>query len=327
LHIRQIHGGEVLCTLEKTISKKLFDAVINPKNVQSLIRLTAFFLGYIRHYLPSVNERIQQQKYLDGHILARTIALSDIYEITVVNRSGDKRGAVIWPIPISGFPPSKLSSKQDAVFIRDLIDAMSSYFQFDLDDCIRKVITSLENCFSHYGLSTSSENLYSRIKALIVGRRTKIRRLVDEYVKERRYVYKERDLKILRENILFIYGLRNLVVHDKLRINPSQTTVCRKAIGTLLYVFQGNFLSKEHFEYIFSFYMQFLSLDGQHSGFSLELAEWRTTIEKKGKRPKYIENRNDLDKWMFEDLKITKRERRSIRTGKPEQHLPPSERI
>jgi hypothetical protein len=312
LHVRQIGRGEVVCTLHKTISKRLFDTISSPKNAQSLIKLTTYILGYIRPYLPSINERIQQQKYLDGHILARTISLFDIYDVAVVNSLEDKGGIVLWPIPATEFPSSKLSTAQDAVFIRDLIDAMTSYFQYDLDGCVRKVITSLENCFSHYALSASSENLWSRLKASVIGRRTKIRRLVNEYVKEGRYHYTERDLKVLRENILFIYGLRNLVVHDKLRINPSQAFICRKAIGTLLYLFQGNFLSDEHRAYIFSFYGQFIVIDGEHSGTSLELVEWNKRIEESKKGPNLISSTDALNKWMFETLKITRKERKSI---------------
>lgn len=231
--------------------------------------------------MPEINAHIERQKYLDGHILARTISLPDLFDVAVVNLKEDKGGMVIWPIPLAIFHPSKLAPDKDAVFIRDLISAMTSYFQYDLDEGIRKVITSLENCFSIYRLIPKSENFLARLFQPIFGKRFKIRKLINEYVKENYYPYIERDLAILRTNILFIYHLRNLVVHDRLRIHPSQTTVCRKAIGTLLYLYQGKFLKDEHRAYIFSFYSQFISIYEQYNGYSLELAEWNQAIEKK----------------------------------------------
>lgn len=317
LRVRQIERGEVLCTLEKTISQKLFTAISDPKDIHSLFRVTGFVLGYIKLYLPSINEHIQEQKYLDGHILARTISLNDIYGVLVANRAGDKTGVAAWPVPISGFPPSKLSPGQDAIFIRDMIDAMTAYFQYDLDECIRKVITSLENCFSHYKLSPSSTSKVNKIK-----------RLIDEYVQEAHYPYIERDLKILRENILFIYHVRNLVVHDKLRISPSNTTVCRKAIGTLLYLYQGNFINIEQRTYIFSFYSQFITIFEGYSGYSLERAEWNIhEMKERNEHPPIINTPDDMNRFMFEGLQITTQEKEDILSGKREEHLPPWERV
>ena len=191
LHVQQFDGGEIFYAAKKKISKKLFDDIINPKDGQPPSGTMTFILGYIRNYLPIINEHIQRQKYLDGHILARTISLWDINGVIVANPKENKDGKITWPVAISGFPPSIRSEEVDAVFIRDMIDAMTDYYHYDLDDCIRKVITSLENCFSYYKLSPTPENLWNRITGLIGVKRTKFRRTVNEYVKEKNYPFEE----------------------------------------------------------------------------------------------------------------------------------------
>ena len=70
------------------------------------------------------------------------------------------------------------SNEPDAVFIRDLIDAMTDYLYYDLDECIRKTITSVENFFLHYKLSPASENIWNRIVSLLKGKRTKMQKLI-----------------------------------------------------------------------------------------------------------------------------------------------------
>lgn len=328
LHLKQLSSGVILCTLEKIISKKLFEEISGPidfkdqKRVAEYMRTSTFVIGYIRAYISSINKRILDQKYLEGHILARTISIVDIYEVAVLTREKEPKGGMVqWPIPVTRFPPSSLAPKEDAVFIRDLVDAMTAYFQYDLDNCVKKIITSLENCILHYKLIPHKPTLASKIKWFFY-RRTKFRRTVEHYVQEKNYAYKERDLKILRDNILFIYHLRNLVVHDKLRIDPSQTTVCKQGIGTLLYIYQGSFLSNEHRTYIFSFYSQFMNLYTQYSGESLEHTQHMNNNSKAG-RDRLINSKDDMDKFMFEGLTISKSEKQKIKSGKHLPEVPP----
>lgn len=325
LHVRQQENGEIFCSIERMLSKKLFETITSVaqikaedatlEQVNQLMSVTHFIIGYIDLYLPTINDRILQGKYLEGHILARTISISEIYGITIRDREGKRGGFILWPAPLKGFPPSKLKTNQDAVYIRDLIDAMTAYFQYNLDDCIRKVITSLENSFIHYQVKPTQQSdgfLWFR-------RRTKFSRQIEEYVTENHYGYSERDLKILRKNILFVYGLRNKIVHDKLRINSHQTTVCRKAIGTLLYIYQGNFINAEHRKYIFSFYGQFQLIDEQYNGTSLDRIEWLHRKPKKISEGQIIRNPDDMNKWMFQSLQISRQERSAALRGEWEQ--------
>lgn len=320
LHVRQIGTGEVLCTIEKTVSDKLFRLMADPmdfdddERVQGFLSVNNFVLGYIRPYLPAINERIQIEKYRDGHILARPVAIFDLYEVAVLDKNNRNSGAVIpWPAPLSGWEESRLAEGNDAVFIRDLIDAMTAYYEYDLDECLRKIITSLENCFSHYSLSVPSTSIWERARKMFWGKRGKFKRLINTYLVARNYPFPERDLLIVRANIKFIYHLRNLIVHDKLRVNPSQTTLCRKAIATLLYIYQGHYLRSAHRVYIFSFYAQFFSIYDSMTGYSLETAaEDKPTISRKAN---IIRNADDMNRMMFASLSITKAERDSVLTG------------
>ena len=325
LGIKQWQDGIAMALIHKVISKKLFEEFCQPLDIKSKdevhkrIHLSRFIVGYIKPYIATVNKYILDQKYLEGHILVNTISLVDIFEVSVVQKDSNplRLGNVLWPTVLPGFPTSKLSAGNDAVFIRDLIDAMTAYFGYNLDDCIRKIITSFENCIKYYNLQTSQRDFMSKFLRKVF-RVPKIKLVLKEYVREPRYLYQERDLKILRDNFLFIYHLRNLIVHDKLRIDPSQTTVCRQAIGTLIYIYQGNFLSESHRQYIHSFHTQFFLLCEEHSGFSLERIDHLNQNDKMG-RSVFIKSPEDMNKYTFADLKITKILKKNIKSG---EHLP-----
>lgn len=327
LSVSQNQNGEVICIIKKTLSKKLFSELIDKKDINKLIRAINPIMGYIRLYLPTINAYIQEQKYLEGHILGRMISASDIYNVLVTDLNKKNGGLLPWPTPLTGFPPSKLTNKQDVVYTRDLIDAMSSYFQYNLDDCIRKVITSLENCFLHYELTLPPRSKQEWLKKLIFGKEYKIKKLINFYITENYYGYIERDLQKLRKNILFIYKLRNLIVHDKLRIHPSQTTICKKAIGTLLYLYQGSFIEKDRREYISSLHGQFMMIGEMYNGYSLEIIDWNNSLEKKNTRPNIINNKDDMDRFVFEGLSIKEKEEKSILSGQIEEHFPPNARM
>ncbi|HEY4487525.1 MAG TPA: hypothetical protein VI483_02045 [Candidatus Paceibacterota bacterium] len=325
LEIKQWQDGIAMARIHKIISKKLFEEFCQPLNLSSReevhkrIHLSRFIVGYIKPYIATVNKYISDQKYLEGHILVNTISLMDIFTLAVIEKDSTpiKLGHVLWPTVLPGFPTSRLSSGNDAVFIRDLIDAMTAYFDYNLDDCIRKVVTSFENCIKYYNLQTRQGNFLVR-PLRNTFRITKIKLVLKEYVKEPRYPYRERDIRVLRENFLFIYHLRNLIVHDKLRIDPSQTTVCRQALITLIYIYQGNFLNQSHLQYIRSFHDQFFLLCEEHSGFSLERVDHLNQNDEMG-RSVFIKSVDDMNKHVFANLKITKNLKRTVKSGK---HLP-----
>lgn len=311
LKVRQI-GGILNINLHKTISKKLYDTIVDnfnksiaTKDVQAAqiyANACSFIIGYIRPTLPIVLDEMYRRKYLEGHILSRTISLFDIQEVALLSIRGEGAMIVGWPSPIPGFPPSKsLAKEADAIFIRDFIEAMTFYFGYNVDESIRKIITSWENYLIHYKLKIKNK---------------KFKETVDYYVTEGNYPYKEHNLEILRNNFKYIYDLRNAIVHNKLRLSATNSHIAKKAIGTLGYIFQNKFISRSHFDYIFSLVGQFLSIESIY-GVNLDSI---ATIEKNTREMEkvgidnIIDSKDKLDNCIFGGLAITEEEKNDIGT-------------
>ena len=315
LHIRQ-NGGEIDINLHKKISQTLlndirefFGAFKDGKEVsEELVQKnpSRYIVGYISETLPRINKEILERKYKEGHVLLRTISQFDIYNVFILDDKKEYH-AILWPLPIPGFPEvNKFKNRLDVIFVRDLIDAMTEYFYFNLDECVRKVITSLENYFIYYNLKAPTDaGFWLRFFGI---RKSKFKKLVNEYIAEKYYGFKDRDLKILRENILFVYQIRNLIVHDKLRLKLDNLMFCKKAIGTLLYIYQSKFVSADgKKDYIFAFDMQFKMIADMIIGLNLDHFE---RAEKSTKQPELIRNNDELNRSMFASLKITDKQKK-----------------
>lgn len=316
LHVVQ-KDNKIYVNFNKIISKKLLEDVREHfrtfKEEGSISEeLTAknpsqFIIGYIKETLPRINKEILDRKYSEGHIITRTISQFDISEVFVVDDSG-RMHAIIWPLPVPGFPPSNDDGNYNATYIKDLIDAMTEYFYYNPDECIRKIITSLENYFIHYNLKSNKK----RFSLNIFKKDIKFKRLINKYIVKEYYAYKERDLIILRKNILYIYYIRNLIVHDKLRLNLENLMFCKKAIGTLFYIYQSSFISDDgKWNYIFSFDMQFKLIVDGILGVNLDKIK---KMENSKYSPPAIDNKDDLDKFMFNNLKITNRDKKVVKS-------------
>lgn len=322
IHIRQ-DNNEIFVNIRKAISKKLFNDIVNlfesfrdkrdlPKDIISK-NPGQYIAGYIRETLPIVNDIIIKNKYNDGQILLRTVSQFDIDLVFMVDGKGNHY-SVNWPLPIPPFPLSKNNEKEiPAVFARDLMDSMTEYLYYNLDECLRKIITSLENYFIFYNLKIKQRSLLSKI---FFKKISKIEKLINLYVTEEYYEYKERDLKILRENIIFIYHVRCLIVHDKLRLKTNDLMICKKAIGTLLYIYQSKLISANgQYSYLFSFDMQFKMIADMLTGVNLDFMEKiskQDTNHKNGHK-KIISNTDEMNESLFRSLKITKNEKKSIK--------------
>ena len=60
-------------------------------------------------------------------------------------------------------------SSFDVIFIRDLISAMTECLYFNFDECVRKVITLIENYFSTINLNRNSNPIF--LLDSLLGRR------------------------------------------------------------------------------------------------------------------------------------------------------------
>jgi len=251
-----------------------------------------YIVGFIKETLPQINTEISRQRYLEGHLILRNVSIFDVHDVFVVENKNIS--AVLWPLHLPNL--EDIPSEVGVVFVRDLIDAMTEYFYFNLDECIRKIITSLENYFLYYDLRPK----------ILPTLKSKFRRLVKDYIIEDLYPYKERDLKVLRGNVLFIYETRNKIVHDKLRLNSKNTMLCKKAIGTLLYIYQSKYTTEDgKRSHIFSLDMHFKMIADMMSP-NLDMFE---KAEKSMKEPEIIHNDDELNESMFRSLKIKESEK------------------
>jgi len=304
LHVRQ-NGSELevayekeisqslLCDLQKHFSdfrrKQKIDEEITQRNPSQYI------VGYIKETLPRINAEIGRKKYSEGHLILHNVSIFDVDHVFVSDKK--ETSAILWPLALPNL--EDIPDDVNVVFVRDLIDAMTEYFYFNLDECVRKVITSLENFFLYYKLEPKSQP----------PPKSKFIRQVNDYIVEGLYQYKERDLKIVRGNILFIYQLRNKIVHDELRLSPEKTMVCKKAIGTLLYIYQSKYTTDDgKRKHIFTLDGHFKMIADMVSP-NLDFFE---RAEKSTKEPEVIHNDDEMNESMFRSLEIKEHEKRIL---------------
>ncbi|MFA7309047.1 MAG: hypothetical protein WC045_03175 [Patescibacteria group bacterium] len=307
-------NGVLYINIHRSISKKLFSVLVEDfassakgdiRAAERLVHLSGYIIGYIRPTLPIVVDEIYKRKYLGGHILTHSVSMVDVFDVSVLDSQGNGVVLAWWPSTISSFPPSSvLAAVSDAVYIRDYIEVMASYFNYNIDDGIRRSITSLENYFIHYGVKPSiKKGRYLYIKRLFRMKERKFKRLVNYLVSDKYYSIKESHLRILRNNILYIYHVRNKIVHDKTRISASDSYIAKKAIGTLSYIYQNTITSQNHLEYIKSLTQQFIGIEEIYFGINLDEIEHHRSNTKK-------ESNSDIDDFMFSGLEITKAQKK-----------------
>lgn len=279
-------GRHLIVNIERKISKKLFEALSIDNN-------TKFIIGYIDDVLPDVNKQLENQKYLSGHALSKTYTTLDIESLIVINSIDNNSINLNWQIRIEPFPPAKsLAPGSDHIFIRDYLDSTTHYLTYNLDECVRKTITSLENYF-----------LRNNIKGRFKERLNKC--LIPSNYPQNWSAY----LKILEDNISLIYLIRNKIVHDKLRLGFSDRWLCKKGIGTLSYIYQSNLNDEQSIRYVFAIAEQFLMLDTILSGYKLDFLR---EADKYNEETPIIKDFRELDAIMFNGLKISDEEKQII---------------
>ena len=235
LHVRQLKNGEILCTLEKEISKILFDRICKffdePENVG---KTNNFVLGYIHATLSKINDVILEEKDERGLFLVKPISIFDIYEIGIISQTDREIGGMaIWPAPFN----LSLKDFDNSIHNTDFVDAITSYLTFSHDDCIRKIITLLENFFE---ISNDEKNgIFSKILQKIQGRQYGFNKLLKQHISGVDYGIEEKNLKILEKNLSYIYNLRCKIVHDRVRLSSKQRIICLKGLISAGYILQS----------------------------------------------------------------------------------------
>ena len=240
--VKQV-GANIIIHWNRNISSKLFDNIKNKKAGE------AYIIGYTSKILPKINQEILKQRYSNEHFLIKYFSTLDILKISIYKNSSMEIAPLTYPKSITPFSLSqKLGKGIDEIFIRDLLDAGNAYFNYNLDECIRKIITSLENSFIFLKHKGSKKGLFSRKK----GFKNIIKNIYSGDLKN----------KDIENNLLFIYKVRNKIVHRKFRVKFSNNWFCKKSVITLFYHYKtqckNNIPLKD---YILSLEMQFRMID------------------------------------------------------------------
>lgn len=272
-------GCNFILVIEREISEVLLNDIFTNDKGQ------LYLIGYISEILPRANDELLVQKYSSGHILNRTYSTLDIRQLIIENIDDERQQKKLdWPIAITSFPPSEsLASGSDYRFIRDLIDAMTDYIYSNYDDCIRRLITSLEN-FIHLRNLTGP----SFLKKVKAG--ADKHNFVPNWASYIQYII---------ENIEIAYKIRNKIVHDKFRMSHEDKWICKKGIGTLLYYYQNRLNGYDTSKYVYSLMMQFTMIDNSCYGMKLESME-----PSESKEVNFMKDMADFDKFMFEGLRF-----------------------
>ncbi len=284
-------------SFEQTISKRLLDTLQQEGNKHE------FIIGYISYYLPRINQEMLRQRYSLGHFLVQTYSTLDIVILNLTLKGTDKVISILWSPTITSFPPLKeFEGKYDKIHIRDFIDAGNSYLVGDYDDCIRKVITSAENTFRFYGLRSYLPKGYLKYLQRLLPRKSNFVGIV------RGNIYSDKNLgqQVVAENLIFIYKLRNKIVHTKFKISFQNGWVCKKAIGTLKYLLQFLGQYDESAKYIHYLSEQFIMLDAYLTGINLDAVRDR---EESKENITVVDTPEKFNKFMFEGLRITEEQK------------------
>ncbi len=312
--------SDLYLEIERLVSKKFCDAIFSSKECN------VFLLNYIFQALFTFNDAIINQRYLHGNILLRTCSIYDLKRIDVFDYQSSMRVTLKLPKPLMRFPPIiPLSARCDNRYIRDFIDSMSCYLNWNNDECIRKIISSLENYFSEYKISKNDKfPFYSRICTWILYTLANIMNFqihlntnsfndkLKECLKSDYYLLNWSNyFSIWLSNIKFIYLLRNKIVHQHLRLKPEDRWICKIGIETLSYIYQSQIIERETVTYINALTMQFKVITNEIEMANLDVL---SVIFADNKNNNSINpTPEEWDEKIFKGIEIKKADQKKIR--------------
>jgi len=289
-------SGLVVC-FDYKISNKLLYYI---KNKFKNGNCEKHIIAIIAKFLPRLNHEILNQRYTKGHPLAKTFSIFDISKVMIIRESSKEEITLSWPMVFSNFPPAyKGKWQNDEIFFRDWIDSMHAYFNGNFDECIRRVITSVENFFVF--------KKWKKKKRFLFFKSSKFNDIVHQNI------YDDRDLsrKVIANNLIFIYKVRCKIVHNKLRLDYQDIMFCKKAVHSLFYLYQSLANSQLMRDYAFSLGQQFLMLDAEYGYRSVYDLERIKRIENNSADDKVLSH-EEFDKSMYKSLRINKKEQEMI---------------
>jgi hypothetical protein len=251
-----------------------------------------FIIGYVEAMMPAVNRKLLDNRYLIGEPLSRTYSLLEATGIAVMCL-----GAwvpITWPVSLLPFPRSaELAPGRDEIYLRDFVDANHSYLRNDFEDCIRRLVTSVETFFAHRRWTANPKP--NTFKAILDSN-------VSQVGLAGRVVVK---------NLKFIYKVRNKIVHGGFRMGSASGRFCSKAVASVRYLIQGYSGVPKVSRYAHSLGMQLLRaedvLGHMHNLDQIERHASSTLAA-----GPVINSAAELDEFMFRSLEFTEKDRSSI---------------
>lgn len=305
-------GSIFMFTFDVALPRKLIDDLAWGKG-----NARSYIIGYISKYLPRVNQELLEQRYLSGHFLVQSFSTLDIFSIKVSNLKPEWADEVInvpWPPSFSHFPPvKKIQGEELETYLMDFIDAGNDYLRGDYNDCVRRIITSAENAFRLYGIDRVPLTWWKRYFSLL------------PFLKESGFSRTARSIssgtnlgrQVVSENLLFLYKLRNKIVHDKFRIRFENGWVCRKGLSTLNYLYQFLDRGGKTAEYVSFMEGQLSMLDRELKGATLESVKaGRDFIHNASDNKYIIDSDKKMNEWMFGSLRISEEDKIAVLKNK-----------
>lgn len=298
------YGSDLFIQVHRKIPQRLFDDIRLPQVRRE------YLVGYMTQYVPIINRKLQDIKYETSNFLVKPFSIYDLLDIVVTIKGRSVRA--FWPFQLPTFPSTtELTAQASRVYIRDYIDACSSYFVGNYDECIRKVVTSIENLIREKRWKLPERTLLNRMKDIFFMRkpfnRNSFRKIIDRYIPLGTY-----QADTVNFNIQHIYSVRNKIVHDSFRVPVGADMFCDKAISTLYYFLSFSSGDPEERKLLLGTRQHFvLTQRYAKGGFNLDDIERRQRTKEEFTNEPILTN-EEFDRHMFSALKFTQRDLGSV---------------
>lgn len=296
-------GALLIITVRRRVSQKLVD------DIKFLGRGHYHIVAYLASYLPRINRLLTDNRCYNGHLLSKNISIFDALSIVVICKR--QLIPMRWPPAFAPFPPSvALAKNVDQVFVHDYIHSIQSYFRGEYDDCVRRVVTGTENFFRARGWDGPEKE--TSIKCLIrrLARKPKPNPRAFGHILRKRMNTKISG-EVIHQNMRYVYGVRNRLVHNGFRMSTKSERFCSKAIATLKYLLIRYADNQVISTYVHTLGMQFMMQSEIYGDtWNLDIIERR---QQEIQNPPFIVNNpDDLETYMFTALRFNAHDKRSI---------------
>jgi len=252
-----------------------------------------YFYGYLSSILNYVNQEIQKQKYQYGYILMSQLSIFKLKSIVIQKIPSDEVVEFEATLNIQNIvPKSDILTTGAPLFIRDYLDSMTAYLNMELEDCIRRLITSIENYFYNYKISGEFK---VKLNSVLNCKSFKIK--------------KAKYRNIIRKNLQLLHHCRNLIIHNNLRVDYSFKwyEIGHKGISSISYLYLNSIEEKDWNEFLQKLGLEFNTILMIINKFNLD--------QLKAGREDLKENKKEesMDDFMFSRLEYSKEVKKIIR--------------